>query len=76
MAQAESSHAYQKLKYKKNYRALFELQATKAVIRVFLTGHTVSMVNYCVTNMVTTRLPMVRQYFDTMVVASTNKEWL
>ena len=37
---------------------------------------TVAMVTYCVTKMVTTCLPMVGQFFDTMVVASSDKEWL
>ena len=35
-----------------------------------------TMVTYCVTKMVTTCSPMVGQFFDTMVVASSDKEWL
>ena len=32
------------------------------------------MVTYCVTKMVTTCSPMVGQFFDTMIVASSDKE--
>ena len=48
----------------------------KLKLRVFLAGHSVAMVTYCVTKMVTTCSPMVGQFFDTMVVASSEKEWL
>ena len=34
------------------------------------------MVNYCVRKMKTTCSPMVGQFFDTMIVASSDKEWL
>ena len=40
-----------------------------------LKGNTVAMVAYCVVKMVTTCSPMVGQFFDTMVVASSDKEW-
>jgi len=42
---------------------------------VFLEGHTVAMVTYCVTKMITTFSPMVGKLFETMVVASSDKEW-
>ena len=48
----------------------------KLKLRVFLAGHSVAMVTYRVTKMVTTCSPMVGQFFDTMVVASSEKEWL
>ena len=53
-----------------NYRPL------KLLLRVFLTSNAVAMVIYCVTKMVTTCSPMVGQFFDTMIVASSDKEWL
>ena len=45
------------------------------LLRVFLASSTVAMVTYCVTKMVTTCSPMVGQFFDTMNVASSDKEW-
>ena len=52
-----------------NYKPL------KLQLRVFLASYTVTMVTYCLTKMVTTCSPMVGQFFDTMVVASSDKEW-
>jgi len=43
---------------------------------VFLAGHIVAMVAYRVANMITTCSPMIGQFFDTMIVASSDKEWL
>jgi len=42
---------------------------------VFLTGHSIAMVTYCVTKMIPTCLPMIGQFFDTMIVASSDNEW-
>ena len=53
-----------------NYKPL------KLSLRVYLVSNTVAMVTYCVTKMVTTCSPMVEQYFDIMIVASSDKEWL
>ena len=50
-----------------NYKPL------KLQLRVFLASNTVAMVTYCVTEMVTMCSPMVGQFFDTMVVASSDK---
>ena len=36
-------------------------------------GHTVAMLTYYATKTITTCSPMVGQYFDTMIVASSNK---
>ena len=44
-------------------------------LRVFLAGHSVAMVTYNVTKIKSTCSPMIGQCFDTMVVASTDKEW-
>ena len=53
-----------------NYRPL------KLLLRVFLVGHTVGMVTYYVMKRATTCSPIVGQFFDTMIVASSDKEWL
>ena len=55
---------------KKFHRAVFELK-----LRVFLAGHSVAMVTYCVTKMILTCSPVIGQFFDTMIVASIDKEW-
>ena len=47
----------------------------KLKLRVFLAGHSIAMVTYCVTKIIPTCLPMIGQFFDTMIVASTDKEW-
>ena len=53
-----------------NYKPL-ELQ-----LRVFLAGQTVAMVlPNCVTKMIKTCSPIVRQVFDTMIIGSSDKEW-
>ena len=41
-----------------------------------IAGHTVAMVTYCVTKMITTCSPMIGQFLDTMIVASSDKKWL
>jgi len=41
---------------------------------VFLAGHKVAMVTYCVTEMIPTCSPVIGQFFDTMIVASSDKE--
>ena len=53
---------------------VFELKALKAKIRVFLAGHIVAMVTYCVTKSTATCSPMIGQFFDTMILASTGAE--
>ena len=52
-----------------NYKPL-EMQ-----LRVFLATNTVALVTYCITKMITTCSPMVGQFFDTMIVTSSDKEW-
>ena len=47
----------------------------KLKLRVFLGGHSVAMVTYCVTKIIPTCSSMIGQFFDTMIVASTDKEW-
>ena len=53
-----------------NYKPL------KPQLRVFLAGHTVAMVTYYVTKRTTMCSPIIGQCFDTMIVASSDKEWL
>ena len=48
----------------------------KLQLMVFLGGHTVAMVTYWVAEMITTCSPMNEQFFDTIIVASSDKEWL
>ena len=50
-----------------NYKPL------KLQLRVFLAGHTVAMVTYCITKMITACPPMIGQFFDTMIVTSRDK---
>jgi len=47
----------------------------KLKLKVLLAGHSVAMVTYCVTKIISTCLPVIEQYFDTMIVASSDKEW-
>ena len=46
----------------------------KLKLRVFLMGHSVAMVTYNVTKIIPTCSSMIGQFFDTMVVASIDKE--
>ena len=48
----------------------------KLKLRVFLAGHSVAMVTYCVTKIIPTCSQMIGQFFDTMLVASIDKVWL
>ena len=41
-----------------------------------MAGDTVAIVTYCVAKMITTCLSIVGQFFDTKIVASSDKEWL
>ena len=47
----------------------------KLKLRVFLACYSVTMVTYCVTNMILPCSPEIGQFFDTMIVASIDKEW-
>ena len=52
-----------------------DMGTLKLKLRVYLAGHSVAMVTYCVTKIIPTCSPMIGQFFDTMIVASTDKEW-
>ena len=45
-------------------------KCSKLKLRVFLAGHIVAMVTYCVTKIIPTCSPVIGQFFDTMIVAS------
>ena len=47
----------------------------KTELRVFLAGHSVAMVTYCVTKIIPTCSPVIGQFLDTMIVASIDKEY-
>ena len=54
------------------FRATFSVlkyKRLKLKLRVFLAGHSVAMVTYCVTKLIPTCSPMIGQ-FDTMIVSS------
>ena len=53
-----------------NYKPL------KLYLRVFLAGYTVAMVTYYVMKRTTMDSPIVEKFFDTMIVASSDKQWL
>ena len=46
----------------------------KLKLRVFLAGHGVAMVTYSVTKIISTCSPMIGEFFNTMIVASIDKE--
>ena len=48
----------------------------KLKLRVFLAGHIVALVTYCATKLTATCSPMIEQFVDTMILASTGIEWL
>ena len=47
----------------------------KLKLRVVLGDHSVALVTYCVTKIIPTCSAIIGQYFDSMIVASTDKEW-
>ena len=48
----------------------------KLKLRVFLAGHIVTMVTYCASKLTATCSPMIGQFVDIMIWASTRIEWL
>ena len=67
---------FEKLIITKFYPAVFQLSVPKTVIKGGLVGHTVAMVIYYGTKMITTCSPMTGQFFDIIIVSSSDKEWL
>ena len=72
-----ASHpAYQNSIIRKNFTVPFwKYKRLKLKLRAFLAGHSVAMVTYSVTKIIPTCSPMIGQFFDTMIVASNDKEW-
>ena len=77
MPKVASYHAYQNSMIRKNFTVPFlKYKRLKLKLRVFLAGHSVAMVTYCVTKIILTCSPVIGQFFDTMIVASIDKVWL
>ena len=47
----------------------------KLKLRVLLAGHSVAMVTYRVMKLIPTCSLVIGQFFDTMIVASSDKDW-
>jgi len=61
---------------RKNFTLPFlKYKRLKLKLRVFLAGHSDAMVTFCVTKMIPTCSPVIGLFFDTMIVASSDKEW-
>ena len=73
-----ASHpAYQNSIIRKNFTVPFlKYKHLKLKLRVFLASHSVAMVTYCVTEIMSTCSPVIGQFFDTVIVVSIDKEWL
>ena len=68
--------AYQNSIIRRNFNVPFlKYTRLKLKLRVFLAGHSVAMVTLSVTKIIPTCLPMIGLIFNTMIVASTDKEW-
>ena len=59
---------------KKFHFAVFEIEGLKAEIKV--AGHSVAMVTYCVTKILSRCSLVIGRFFDTMIVVSIDKQWL
>ena len=58
------------------HRARFlSYKRLKLKLRVFLAGHIVTMVAYCVTKIIPTCLPVIRQVFDAMIDPPKSTSW-
>ena len=77
MLKVASHSAYQNFIIRKKFTVPFlKYKGLKLKLRVFLAGYSVAMVTLSVTKIIPTSLPMIGQFFDTMIVASIDKEWL
>ena len=66
------------LNFRKNFTVPFlKYKPLKLKLRVFAVGHSVTctIITYCVTKIIPTCSPVIGQFFDTMIVASIDKEW-
>ena len=64
-----------KFDIKKKFQQLpfLKYKRLKLKLRVFLAGHSVAMVSYCVMKIIPTYSPVIGQFFDNMIVASIDK---
>ena len=51
-------------------------KSLKLKLRMFLAGHIAAMVTYCATQLAAARFPMIGQFVDTTILASTDKDRL
>ena len=71
-----SYNAYQNSISRKNFTVPFlKYKCLKLKLRLFVAGHSVAMVTYCVTKMIPTCSPVIGQFFDTRIVASIDEQW-
>ena len=69
MLKVASYPAYQNSIIRKKFTVPFlKYKRLKLKLRVFLAGHSVAMVTYCVTKITLTCSSMIGQFFDTMIV--------
>ena len=62
--------------HKKNFTVpVLKWKRLKLKLRVFSAGHSIAMVTYSVMKIIPTCSPVIGQFFDTVIVASTDKEW-
>ena len=74
MPKVASHPAYQNSIIRKNFTVPFlKYKRLKLKLRVFLAGNGVAMVTDSVTKIIPTYSPMIREFFDTMIVASIDK---
>ena len=67
---------YMGLRATLNFRKFSQSKLLKLKLKVFSAGHSVAMVTYCVTKIMPTCSPVIEQFFETMLLASTGIEWL
>ena len=77
-AKSGISSCLSKFYNKKNFTVPFlKYKHLKLKLRVFLAGHSVAMVTYCVTKMIPIAgSPVIGQFFNAMIVSSIDNEWL
>jgi len=76
LPKAASHPAYQNSIVRKMLlRRFLKYKRLKLTLRVFLAGHSVALVTFCVMKMILLPSPVLGQFFDTMRVASIYKEW-
>jgi len=76
LPKAASYPAYQNSILRKNFTVPFlKYKRLKLKLGVFLASHSVAMVTYFVAKMISTCSPVIGQFFDTMIVSSSDNVW-